>query len=162
VRPTRLLSTVALLVVVPLAGVSLAGCAAGKADATSHEHSPRLVDASAGPVLVRNVVISPSISGNGTAQGFLSFTLVSQTTDTLTGASVGGGTVTPTDSTAPLTVRPQTPLVISDPETPTTNPGLAITGLPNPPLLGTTLTVTLRFQNAGTVTVQAPVRDAIS
>jgi hypothetical protein len=162
VRPTRLLSTAALLVAVPLAASPLAGCAAGKADATSREHSPRIVDASAGPVLVRNVVISPSTSGNGTAQAFLSFTLVSQTTDTLTGASVSGGTVTPTDSTAQLTVRPQTPLVISDPETPTTNPGLAINGLPNLPQVGTTMTVTLTFQNAGTITVQAPVRDAVS
>jgi hypothetical protein len=162
VRPTRLLSTVALLIVVPLAAGSLTGCAAGKADATSSEHSPRLIDASAGRVLVRDVAISPSTSGNGTAQAFLTFTLVSQTTDTLTGASVSGGTVTPTDSAAQLTVRPQTPLVISDPETPTTNPGLAINGLPSPPAVGTTMTVTLTFQNAGTVTVQAPVRDAVS
>ena len=154
---TRLLSTAALLVVVPLAG-----CAAGKADATGSEHPPRIVNASAGPVLVRNVVISPSTSGNGTAQAFLSFTLVSQTTDTLTGASVAGGTVTPTDSSAQLTVRPQTPLIISDPETPTTNPGLAVNGLPSLPVVGTTLTVTLTFQNAGTIHVQAPVRDAVS
>jgi hypothetical protein len=157
VSPTRLLSTAALLVVVPLAG-----CAAGKADATSGEHAPRIINAAAGPVLVRNVQISPSTSGNGTAQAFLSFTVVSQTTDTLTGATVAGATVTPTDSTAQLTVRPQTPLTISDPETPTTNPGLAINGLPNVPVVGTTLTVTLTFQNAGTVTVQAPVRDAVS
>jgi hypothetical protein len=157
VSPTRLLSAAALLVVVPLAG-----CAAGRNDATSREHAPRVIDASAGPVAVRNVVISPSTSGNGTAQAFLSFTLVSQTTDTLTGASVSGGTVTPTDSTASLTVRPQTPLIISDPETPTTNPGLAITGLPKAPVVGTTMTVTLTFQNSGTVTVQAPVRDAVT
>ena len=161
-RPTRLLSTATLFVAVPLAALPLTGCAAGKADATSSEHAPRVVDASAGPVLVRNVEISPSTSGNGTAQAFLSFTLVSQTTDTLTGASVAGGTVTPTDTSAQLTVRPQTPLVISDPETPTTNPGLAINGLPTPPVVGTTMTVTLTFQNAGTITVQAPVRDAIS
>ena len=146
----------------PLAAASMTGCAAGKADATSQEHAPRVVDASAGPVLVRNVEISPSTSGNGTAQAFLSFTLVSQSTDTLTGATVAGGTVTPTDTTAELTVRPQTPLIISDPETPTTNPGLAINGLPKAPVVGTTLTVTLTFQNAGTVTVQAPVRDAVS
>ena len=155
--PTRLLSTAALLIVVPLAG-----CAAGKADATSGEHAPRVIDASAGPVLIRNVEISPATGGSTSAQAFLSFTLVSQSTDTLTGATVEGGTVAPTDSTAPLTVRPQTPLVISDPETPTTNPGLAITGLAKPPVVGTTLTVTLTFQNAGTVTVQAPVRDAVS
>lgn len=161
-RPTRLLSTAALLPAVALAAASLAGCAAGKADATSKEHAPRVIDASAGPVLVRNVEISPSTNGNGNAQAFLTFTLVSQTTDTLTGASVAGGTVSPTDPSAQLTVRPQTPLVISDPETPTTNPGLAINGLPAPPVVGTTMTVTLSFQNAGTVTVQAPVRDAVS
>lgn len=156
--PTRLLSAAALLVVVPLAG-----CAAGRADATSSEHAPRVIDASAGPVAIRNVQISPSTSGNGTAQAFLSFTLVSQTTDTLTGVSIaGGGTVTPTDASTPLTVRPQAPLIIADPETPTTNPGLAINGLPKPPAAGTTLAVTFTFSNSGSVTVQAPVRDAVS
>ena len=154
--PTRLLPAVALLVVVPLAG-----CAAGRNDATSNEHSTRIINADAGRVGVRNVAISPSFSGNGTAQAFLTMTLVSQTTDTLTGVSLAqGGTVTPTDPTAPLTVRPQAPLVISDPETPTTNPGLAINGLPKVPVVGTTMAVTLTFQNAGSVTVQAPVRDA--
>jgi hypothetical protein len=157
VSPNRLLSAVALLVVVPLAG-----CAAGRHDATSSEHSPRLIDANAGPVAVRDIEISPSTSGNGTAQAFLSFTLVSQKTDTLTGASVAGGTVTPTDATASLTVRPQAPLIIADPETPTTNPGLAITGLSKLPQVGTTLTVTLTFQDSGSVTVQAPVRDAVT
>lgn len=154
---TRLLSTAALLVVVPLAG-----CAAGQGDATSHEHAPRLIDAAAGPVLVRDVEISPATDGNGTAQAFLSFTVVSQKTDTLTGATVAGGTVTPTDSSASLTVNPQTPLIISDPDTPTTNPALAITGLATPPVVGTTMKVTLTFQNAGSVTVQAPVRDAVT
>jgi hypothetical protein len=157
VSPTRLLSAVALLVVVPLAG-----CAAGRADATSGEHAPRVIDASAGPVAIRNVQISPSTSGNGTAQAFLSFTLVSQTTDTLTGVSIDGGTVTPTDASTPLTVKPQTPLIISDPETPTTNPGLAINGLPKAPVVGTTMSVTLTFASSGSVTVQAPVRDATS
>jgi hypothetical protein len=158
VSPTRLLSAAALLVIVPLAG-----CAAGRADATSGEHSPRLIDATAGPVAVRNVVISPSTSGNGTAQAYLSLTLVSQTTDTLTGATIlGGGTITPTDASTPLTVKPQAPLIISDPETPTTNPGLAIAGLPKVPQVGTTLAVTLTFANSGSVIVQAPVRDASS
>ena len=161
--PTRLLSTAALLIAVPFAALPLAGCAAGKADATSSEHAPRVIDASAGPVLVRNVEISPATSGNGSAQAFLSFTLVSQTADTLVGASVPGGTVTPTDASAPLTVKPQTPLIISDPETATTtNPGLAISGLPQTPVVGTTMAVTLTFQNAGSVTVQAPVRDAVT
>jgi len=156
VSKTRLLSAVALLVVVPLAG-----CAAGRDDATSHESSPHIVDADAGPVAVRNIVVWPSNSGNGTAQAYVTFTLVSPVTDTLTGVSVGtGSTVTPTDPTAALVVKPQAPLIISDPDTPTTNPGLAITGLSPAPLPGTTIPVTLNFQNSGSVTVQAPVRES--
>jgi hypothetical protein len=158
VRPTRLLATAALLVVVPLAG-----CAAGKNDATSREAQPRLINASAGQVLIRNVAINPSTSGNGTAQAFLTFTLVTQAEDTLPGVTLGGGgTVTPTDPTTQLTDKPQTPLVISNPETPTTNPGLAINGLPEVPKVGTTMSVTFSFQNAGNVTVQAPVNDTVS
>ena len=154
---TRLLSAVALLVVVPLAG-----CAAGRDDATSHEGSPHIVNAHAGGVAVRNVIVWPSNSGNGTAQAYVTFTLVSPITDTLTGVSVGnGGTVTPTDPTAQLVVKPHAPLVISDPDTPTTNPGLAINGLSQPLLAGTTIPVTLNFQNGGSVTVQAPVQDQI-
>jgi len=154
VSRTRLLSAVALLVIVPLAG-----CAAGRDDATSNESSPHIVNAQAGVVAVRNVVVWPSNSGNGAAEAYVTFTLVSPLTDTLTGASVGnGGTVTPTDPSAQLVVKPQAPLIISDPETPTTNPGLAVNGLSSAPLPGTTIRVTLNFQNAGTVTVQAPVQ----
>ena len=155
VSRTRLLSAVALLVVVPLAG-----CAAGRDDATSKESSPHIVDAQAGLVAVRNIVVWPSNSGNGTAQAYVTFTLVSPQTDTLTGVSVGnGGTVTPTDPSAQLVVKPQAPLIISNPDTPTTNPGLAINGLSTAPLPGTTIRVTLAFQNAGTVQVQAPVQE---
>jgi hypothetical protein len=154
VSRTRLLSAVALLAVAPLAG-----CAAGQHDATSHESSPHIVNAEAGPVAVRNVVVWPSNSGSGTAQAYVTFTLVSPVTDTLTGVSLSGGTVTPTDPTTQLVVKPEAPLIISDPDTPTTNPGLAITGLSTPLLAGTTVPVTLNFQNAGSVTVQAPVRD---
>ena len=139
----------------------LAGCAAGRDDATSQESSPHIVDADAGSVAVRNIVVWPSNSGNGTAQAYVTFTLVSQQTDTLTGVSVGnGGTVTPTDPSVQLVVKPQAPLIISNPDTPTTNPGLAITGLTTPPVPGTTIPVTLNFQNAGSVTVQAPVRES--
>ena len=152
----RLLSAVALLAALPLAG-----CAAGQDDATSHEHSPHVVDAQAGPVDVRNVVVWPSNSGNGTAQAYVTFTLVSSVTDTLTGVSLaGGGSVNPTDSSTQLTVKPQAPLIISDPDTPTTNPGLAVTGLTKAPVPGTTIAVTLTFQNSGSVTVQAPVRES--
>jgi hypothetical protein len=156
VRQTRLLSAVALLVVVPLAG-----CAAGRNDATSRERSPHIIDASAGTVDVRNVVVLPSNSGSGNAQAYVTFTLVSPVTDTLTGVSLGnGGTVTPTDPSVQLVVKPQAPLIFSDPDTPTTNPGLAVTGLTSPLVVGTTIPVTLNFQNSGSVTVQAPVRES--
>jgi hypothetical protein len=156
VSKTRLLSAVALVLVVPLAG-----CAAGRDDATSNESSPHIINADAGPVAVRNVVVWPSNSGSGTAQAYVTFTLVSSVTDTLTGVTVGSGsTVTPTDPSVQLVVKPQAPLVISDPDTPTTNPGLAITGLTTPPVPGTTIPVTLTFQNSGSVKVQAPVRES--
>ena len=139
----------------------LAGCAAGRDDATSQESSPHIVNADAGSVAIRNIVVWPSNSGSGTAQAYVTFTLVSQQTDTLTGVAVGNGaTVTPTDPTVQLVVKPQAPLVISNPDTPTTNPGLAITGLTKPLVPGTTIPVTLNFQNAGSVTVQAPVRES--
>lgn len=173
------MSPKSLLPAVVLALVPLAGCAAGQHDVTSSEHAtPWLADANVGPVHVRAVTVvpalaaqtsaapipsgaspSPSPSG-GEVQAYLTLTLVSSVTDTLTGASLSsGGTVTPTDTTTPLTVRPQQALVIGDPETGGTGTALAITGLTTPVQLGTTVKVTLTFQNAGSVTLDAPIRE---
>jgi hypothetical protein len=114
------------------------------------------------PQLSPSPSASASASGSsGGAQAYLTMTLVSSVEDTLTNATLSsGGTVTPTDASTPLTVKPQQALIISDPETATTpGPALAITGLAQPLRLGTTVRVTLTFQNAGTVTLDAPVRN---
>ena len=105
---------------------------------------------------------SPSPSSSSAPQAYLLLTAASSTPDQLTGATVsGGGTVTPS-SGADLRVKPQQLLMIVNPEAggaDASKPSLEITGLASPPVLGTTMTVTLRFQNAGTVTIQAPVRE---
>jgi copper(I)-binding protein len=106
---------------------------------------------------------APSTPPGGTSggpQAYLTLTVASSTTDTLTGASIQGATITPSATGAALTVRPNSVLVISDPQTATTpgQPSLAITGLPQPPTPGTTMKVTLTFQTAGSVTVDAPVQ----
>jgi hypothetical protein len=186
VSPIRLLPVVAAL------AISVSACAAGQGDATSHEHSPRVIDASVGSVKIANVQVipatgaalpaspsptdtssaspsaSPSSSSSAgssaasSAQAYLTLTISSTQLDELTGASVGsGGTVTPTSS-ASLVVRPGQLLVIGDPQTSTGSSGLAlaVSGLSQPPVVGTTMSVTLNFRNAGSVTVQAPVRDS--
>ena len=171
---TRLLPAT-LLVVLPLVG-----CAAGQRDATSHEHpTPWVANAQVGPVAVRNVVVTP-VSADAAAsptpsetatpgstgtpgvvpQAYLSLALVSSQPDTLTGASIPGGTVTPTDAAANFAVTPNQILTIGDPLSSSTGgPSLEISGLPTPPVVGTTLQVTLTFQKAGQVTLTAPVRD---
>ena len=163
----------------------MSACAAGQNDATSREHSPRVIDASVGSVRVANVQIvaangaalpsasptdtssaspsaSPSASssaGSG-AQGYLTLTVSSTQDDELTGAAVaGGGTVTPTSSGS-LTVTPGQLLIIGDPQAGSSGPALAVSGLPQAPIVGSTVAVTLYFRNAGSVTVQAPVRES--
>lgn len=157
----------------------MSACAAGQADATSHEHSPHIVDASVGSVKVANVQVipataatvsaapSPTDTGSPSAgsspapsaQAYLTVTISSTQRDELTGASVGnGGSVTPTSSSS-LVVNPGELLIIGDPQTSTGSggPALAVTGLAQPPVVGTTMSVTLNFRIAGSLTVQAPV-----
>jgi hypothetical protein len=183
VSPTRLLPVVAAL------AISVTACAAGQGDATSHEHSPRVIDATVGTVRVANVQVvpatgaapaspsptdttsaspgssaSPGTSGSPgvTAQAYLTMSLTSTQDDALTGASItGGGTITPT-SGASLEVKHGQVLVIGDPQTSSGagGPALAISGLSSPPVVGTTIEIMLSFRTAGSVTVQAPVRDS--
>lgn len=120
-----------------------------------------MADANVGSVDVRAVTISPADGGSGTAQAYLSMALISSKPDELTGATLAaGGTVTPTVAGASFTMTPNQLLSIPDPETPTTLPGLAITGLSAVPQVGTTMRVTLTFRVAGQVQLQVPVRDA--
>ena len=182
--PNRLLAAVALLV------VPLAGCAASQHDATSREHAtPYVANANVGAVKVRGLEIvptqlpaspatvastppvtsggvtspgaTPSPNALGSAQAFLAMTLLSTQTDELVGASVPGGQVSLINSSGPLTVQPHSLLLINAPNSTTsTQPALAITGLPSVPAYGTSLRVTLIFRTAGSVTVDTPVRTA--
>jgi copper(I)-binding protein len=157
VSKTRRLLPAALIVVLPLVG-----CAAGLHDQTSQEYAtPWTANATVGGVAVRDVVIAPSASGNGTAQGYLSMALTAVKADQLVSAQLdGGGTITPTDPTAQFTIVPNQLTTIANPETPTTDPGLAITGLSKPLVVGTTMGVTLTFRDAGQVHIQAPINAA--
>jgi len=161
VRTTRLLPAALLIV------LSLAGCASGLNDATSREHAtPWVADINVGPVQVRNVMVSPATSSTGTAQAYLSMALATTSSkpDELTGATIsGGGTVTPTAGGASFTITPNQLLIIPNPESgsASTGPGLAITGLTASPQVGTTMTVTLTFRDAGSVQVHAPVRPSV-
>jgi hypothetical protein len=162
---------------------SLAGCAAGLHDETSRERStPYVAGANVGALKVRDVVViaapsgssttpSPSASpssvgGPGETQGFLTLVLVNDgnAPDSITGLQVGsGGGVTPTDPTASGTVDPNTSLIFGGaPAAGSTTPAnnLAISGLSSPLVPGTTVKVTLMFQNAGQVSVSAPVVSA--
>jgi copper(I)-binding protein len=162
VRATRLLPAAFLATLGLLATLSLAGCAAGLHDATEHEHAtPWVANANVGTVDVRDVTISPANGGSGTVQAYLSMALISSKPDELTGATLAaGGTVTPTVAGTSFSMTPNQLLSIPDPETPTTLPGLAITGLAALPQVGTTMQVTLTFRDAGQVRLQVPVRDA--
>lgn len=122
------------------------------------------LSASASPTDSSSASPSPSASSSASsAQAYLTLTVSSTQDDELTGASVGGGgTVTPTASTSSLVVKPGQLLIIGDPQTSSgsSGPALAISGLSSAPVVGTTVPVTLNFKNAGSVTVQAPVRDS--
>lgn len=103
---------------------------------------------------------APTSGGAGAAQAYLSMVVISNTPDELTGVSLsGGGNVAPTDASAQLTVGPNSILSIVDPESGSSGPAIAISGLPTAPQLGTSVELTITFRTAGSVKVQAPVRD---
>src|SRR4051794_16346186 len=104
---------------------------------------------------------SDSTSGSGSAEAYLVVTVVNRgrQPDRLTGAIVQGATVTPSDASAGgLTVQPQRTLRFVDPEFGETGPALAVSGFSQPIEQGSTVQVTFQFENAGSVTMQVPVR----
>lgn len=156
-----------LVAAVVVAG-SLAGCAAGLHDETSRERStPYVGGAVAGGMKVRDVAVipadtstaSPTPTGDtGQTQGSLTMVVVNDgsAADSITGIQVGdGGSVAPTDPTASGTVEPGHSLIFGSDSS-----DLSISGLSTPLLPGTTIKVTVTFQTAGQVVVQAPVLSA--
>ena len=162
---------------------SLSGCASGLHDETSKERStPYVGSAVAGSLKVRDVAViasgataapsptdtsSPSTTGDtGQTQGSLTMVIVNDGSapDNITGVQVGdSGGVTPTDPSASATVEPGQSLIFgAGSAAGSTAPAndLSISGLSAPLVPGTTVKVTITFQNAGQVVVQAPVLSA--
>lgn len=164
------------LVVAAVAVGSLAGCAAGLHDETSSERStPYVAGATVGALKIRDVAVIASStttvpaatpspgSDTGQTQGSLTLVVVNSGTapDNITGIQVGdGGSVTPTDPAASGTVEPGRSLIFgagADPGSTAPANDLSISGLAAPLVPGTTVKVTVSFQNAGDVVLQAPV-----
>lgn len=167
-----------LLVAATVAVGSLAGCAAGLHDETSSERStPYVASATVGGLKIRDVAViagattaaplpvdTPSPTGDtGETQGSLTLVIVNAGTapDNITGIQVGdGGSVTPTDPAASGTVEPGQSIIFgAGAAAGSSGPAndLSISGLPSPLVPGTTIKVTVSFQNAGDVVVQAPI-----
>jgi hypothetical protein len=187
VSPTRLLPAAVLAVALPLAGCAAGENATtsqerptpytadGKVGpvfvrnvvitpASGFSSSSPSTSASESPSATGSASAAPSESSSAgstsSAQAYLSVTIASSTSDSLTGVSVPGATVTPSQG-ADFSIRPQQLLTVRDPQASASasGPTIEISGLPTAPLVGTTLPVTLTFQKAGSVTIQAPVRE---
>jgi hypothetical protein len=162
---------------------SLAGCAAGLHDETSSERStPYVAGAAIGGLKVRDVAViaggtssatpsptptaTPTGGDTGETQGSLTMVVVNNGTapDTITGVQVGdGGGVTPTNPDASGTINPGQAIVFGDASkagSAATASDLSISGLSAPLVPGTTIKVTVTFQSAGPVVLQAPVLSA--
>jgi copper(I)-binding protein len=180
--PRRTLGA-AVIAVLPL----VAGCGEGRNTTTDKEHqTPYVVNASAGSLFVTGAILVPAQAGTSdttgtastvtptpsasavstatpaaTADGYLLVDIVNRgtTPDQLTGVLVEGASVTPADeSPQGLTLPPSQAVHFDDPELGGTGNSLQVSGLSQPLTVGSTVPVTLRFQQAGSVTLQVPVR----
>jgi copper(I)-binding protein len=150
-----------------VAGVCAAGCGSGLHSETDKERAtPFVANASLGDIGVRAarvILVSDTTSTTGSSsapQAYLSATLVnaSDTADTLTSATVGGGAVQASGGPAvTITVPAQQVVTLGEPDLGLTGPALSVGALATPLQAGTTTTVTFTFQNAGTTTVLVPV-----
>ena len=158
--------------VVIIAAMFAAGCGVGLHSETNRERAtPYLANVSIGPIAVRavRVVLVSSTPGSATSgpQAYLLATFVnsSNTSDSLSSATVGGGAVAAVDSTGgaasiSLTVPAQQIVQLGEPDLGLTGPVLGVGALASQLQIGTTTPVTFTFQNAGTTTVTAPVLDS--
>ena len=146
-------------------GLTLAGCGAGRNNEQDKERAtPYVGVADAGTMAVRGARLVPATAGtsatSATAQGYLLVSLVNRGTqpDSLSDVTVSGGLVQPVGADASsLVVQPNEAASFGNPDLGGTGPALAISGLTQPPQLGTTMNVTLQFQTAGSVTLAVPV-----
>jgi len=161
VNPRRSLGA---LVLVALAATA---CGAGRNTETDQERgTPFVAQASTGSIAVRaiRVVLSDTATNVNasatTPQAYLTATIVNRatTTDSLTGATVAGSSVTLAGTPDPsVALPPQQVVQIGDPELGFLGSTLSVGALQQGLTAGTTTPVTFTFQHAGTVTVAVPV-----
>jgi copper(I)-binding protein len=160
-RAKGLGAVLAVLLGAPLA----AGCGAGRNNETDHEVATHLATADAGPIAVRGARLVPTVSTSGIdpTQGYLLVVLVNNggQPDALSNATVTGGSVQPTgaDPTA-LVVQPSESTRFGDPDLGDSGTALAVSGLPQPMQIGTSMQVTLQFRSGVHATLDVPVMSA--
>lgn len=151
-----------------ITGMFAAGCGVGLHSETDQEHAtPYLANVSIGPIAVRaaRIVLASSTGTTGASapQAYLVGSIVnsSDTTDTLTSATVAGGAVEgDSGATVSVAVPAQQLLQLGEPDLGLTGPVLSIGALATPLQAGTTQQVTFTFQSAGTTVLQVPVFDS--
>jgi hypothetical protein len=94
-------------------------------------------------------------------QAYLTLVLVNRGArpDTLTSVTVDGNAVQPSGSGL-VSVQPRQSMQFGDPEIGLPGPSLEVFGLPTPPVPGSSVAVTVSFQNNGTARLDVPVKDA--
>jgi len=138
-------------------------CGAGRHTETDKERpSPYVASASIGDVGVHAVRVVVADPGQSTTapQAYLTAAILNRGSqpDSLTNATVSGSAVSAVGTTSPdFTLPSQQILQIGSPDLGFTGTALGVGALQDPLVPGTTTTVTFTFQNAGTVTVDAPV-----
>jgi copper(I)-binding protein len=145
----------------------VAACGAGEGSGTEKiQPRPYAGSADAGALKVRAVRIVPasfvSSSDAQAAQAYLTLSIVNTGTesDTLTNATVEGSTVTPGGPAGSFRIDPQKTLQFGTPDLGHTGATLEISGLTEELRVGTAVAVTVSFQNAGSVSMDAPVYDS--
>lgn len=134
--------------------------APGPHGTTSEERqSPYVAAADAGDMAVRGIRVVPA---TGDAAGYVLAVVVNSGDhpDALTNATIEGGTIAPVGLTT-LDIQPNHSLQFSSPDIDPSLPALQIGTLATPLQVGTTVPMTFTFADAGSVSVQVPVKSAV-
>ncbi len=179
---SRALQTRLVLPLLALIGTaSVAGCGDNFTNAIGNA-TRNVATADLGPLAIRGARLvmspeastpspstSPAVSPAGeptpppspSVEAYLMLTIVNSGSgaESLTGASVAGATVAPGSGTDSLTIEPRKALQFGDPDLGYDGPALEVSGFSEPPKAGTSVEVTLSFDNHGTVRLAVPVKD---
>ncbi|HET7530727.1 MAG TPA: hypothetical protein VFJ98_07185 [Mycobacteriales bacterium] len=145
----------------------IAACGAAEGSGTEQiQPRPYAAAADAGALHVRAVRILPTgaittTAGDTTTLAYLTLSIVNtgSEADTLTNATLDGGSITPGGPTTSFRIDPQHTLQFGSPLLGDDGATLEISGLTTPLRVGTVVDVSMSFQHAGTVSMKVPVYD---